>query len=84
MITFNVVREQRGWAIRTGSSMSTPFRSRDMAIREAISLADAIGCHGECVEVIVEGEDLNEPPRRVKGAKWARLDALLRGRRAGS
>jgi hypothetical protein len=54
MITFNVVKEQQGWSIRTGTGMTTPFRTRDAAIREAKCLADSIRGHGECVEVIVE------------------------------
>ncbi len=56
MITFRVVKEQHGWAIRMGEGM-TPFWSRDLAIRQANSLAAAIRCHGECAEVIVEGAD---------------------------
>ncbi len=55
MITFNVVKERHGWAIRTDKRMTTPFWSRDLAIREANCLARAIRCHGECAEVIVEG-----------------------------
>jgi hypothetical protein len=54
MITFRVAREAHGWAVRMGERMTTPFRSRDRAIREAICLARDIRCHGECVEVIVE------------------------------
>ena len=57
MITFSVVKEQYGWAIRVGEGMKTLFWSRDLAIREANCLADAIRCHGECAEVIVEGAD---------------------------
>jgi hypothetical protein len=53
MITFNVVKEQHGWAIRMDKRMMTPFWSRDLAIREANCLARAIRCHGECAEVIV-------------------------------
>ncbi|MFI4936581.1 MAG: hypothetical protein ACHP7N_18395 [Caulobacterales bacterium] len=59
--------------------MTTPFRSRDLAIREANCLADAIRRHGECAEVIVEGIEPGEAPRRIKGSSSARLDALLRG-----
>ena len=57
MITFNVVKERYGWAIRMNERMMTPFWSRDMAIRQANCLADAIRRHGECAEVIVEGAD---------------------------
>lgn len=61
MITFCVVKEQYGWAIRMDKRMMTPFWSRDMAIREANCLARAIRCHGECAEVIVEGAVPSEP-----------------------
>jgi hypothetical protein len=78
MITFSVVKEQYGWAIRAGERMKTLFWSRHLAIREANCLADAIRCHGECVEVIVEGADPNEVPKRIKGSSSARPDALAR------
>ena len=73
MITFSVVREQYGWAIRVGERMKTLFWSRDLAIREASCLADAIRCHGERTEVIVEGADPNEAFKRKKGSSSARL-----------
>ena len=60
MISFNVVKEQYGWAIRMGECMMTPFWSRELAIQEANCLADAIRCHGECAEVVVEGADPND------------------------
>jgi len=66
MITFNVVKERHGWAIRMGERMTMPFRSRDLAVREASRLADAIRCHGECTEVFVEGAEPNE---LAKGSK---------------
>jgi hypothetical protein len=55
MITFKVVKETHGWAVRLGEQMSTPFWSKDSAVREAGRLAETIGCHGEHTEVIVEG-----------------------------
>jgi hypothetical protein len=83
MITFNVVKEQHGWAIRMGRGMTTPFWSRELAIREANCLADSIRCHGECTEVIIEGANSNEPPKRIMGVSSSRLEAPLRGRWAG-
>lgn len=83
MITFNVVKEPHGWAIRMGECMMTPFWSRDLAIQEATRLADAIGCHGEPTEVVVEGADPNDPPKLTKGLRSSGLGALSRGRRAG-
>ena len=80
MITFDVVKEQHGWAIRMGERMKTLFWSRELAIREANCLADAIRCHGECAEVIVEGTDPNEMPKRINEPNSARRDALVLGR----
>lgn len=77
MITFNVVKEQHGWAIRTRERMTTLFWSRDSAIRGANCLAAAIRWHGECAEVIVEGADPNELPNRIKESSSARLDTLV-------
>jgi len=71
MITFDVVKEEHGWAVRMGKRMTTPFRSREQAIREANCLAGAIRCHGECAEVVVEGADPNEPLEKIKGSNWA-------------
>ena len=73
MITFNVVKERHGWAVRTGEAMTTPFWSRELAVREANCLADAIRCHGACAEVIVDGGDRNEMPKKLAGASSARL-----------
>ena len=59
MITFSVMKEQNGWSIRMGEWSMTPFWSRDLAIREANCLAEAIRCHGECTEVIIDDTDPN-------------------------
>ncbi len=67
MITFKVVKEQHGWAIRMGEGVTTPFWSRDSAIREAHCLAAAIRCHGECAEVIIEGADQSDPRKIIEG-----------------
>ena len=67
MITFKVVKEQHGWAIRMGEGVTTPFWSRDSAVREAHCLAGAIRCHGERTEVIIEGTDQCDPRKTVKG-----------------
>jgi len=77
MITFNVVKEQYGWAVRTGTCMTTPFWSRELAINEANCLADAIRRHGACAEVVIEGADPAEPPRRIRGSSSSRLVSLL-------
>jgi hypothetical protein len=82
MRTFSVVKEQHGWAVRMGEQMCTPYWSKDLAVREANCLADALRLHGECVEVIIEGADPGEPPRPIRGTSTARLQAILRGQRA--
>ena len=55
MIRLSVVREEHGWSVRIGQQMSSPFRRRDAAIREARRLAAGIRSHGERVEVAIEG-----------------------------
>ncbi len=67
MITFKVMKEQHGWAVRMGEGVMTPFWSRDSAIRQAHCLAAAIRCHGERTEVIIEGTDRSDPRKMVKG-----------------
>ena len=57
MLAFNVVKERYGWAVRVGDGTCTPFWSRELAIREAMSLAGAIRSHGLFAEVIVEGAE---------------------------
>jgi hypothetical protein len=59
MITFSVMKEQNGWSIRMGEWSMTPFWSKDLAIREANCLAEAIRRNGECTEVIIDGTDPN-------------------------
>lgn len=58
VITFNVVKEQYGWAIRLGDRMSTLFWSRDAAVREANCLAQAIRAHGQRTQVVIQGGQL--------------------------
>ncbi len=84
MITFNVVKERHGWAIRMDGRMMTPFWSRELAIREANCLADAIRGHGECAEVIVEGADPSEPLKKIQGSSSPRFGAASAGGRWAS
>ena len=69
MITFNVVKERYGWAVRIGESMSMPFWSRDMAIRQANCLAADILRHGNSAEVIVQDADPTRPGNEITGAQ---------------
>ncbi|MFI4974940.1 MAG: hypothetical protein ACHP84_10410 [Caulobacterales bacterium] len=53
MITFNVVKEQNGWAVHLRDCMTAPFRLKASAIKEAERMADDLRRHGECVEVVI-------------------------------
>lgn len=53
-ISFRVVKEPYGWAVRMGEGMMTPFRSKILAVRHANGFADALRRCGEPVEVVVE------------------------------
>lgn len=53
-ISFRVVKEPYGWAVRVGEGMMTPFRSKVLAVRHANGFADALRRCGEPVEVVVE------------------------------
>ena len=60
MIVFSVIKEPFGWSICTGGCMTTTFRTRDCAVREAHCLANAIRSHGQDTEVVVLDEDEGE------------------------
>jgi hypothetical protein len=83
MITFNVVKEACGWAIRMEERMTMPFWSRDLAISEANALADAIRCHGECAEVVVEGAEPGAKTMKLRASSSSRLAAVPRRRWTG-
>lgn len=55
-ISFRVVKEPYGWAVRMGDGMMTPFRSKVLAVRHANAFADALRGCGEPVEVVVAEE----------------------------
>jgi hypothetical protein len=84
MITFNVIKEQHGWAIRTSSGMTTPFRTRDAAMREAECLAKSIRVHGEYVEVVVEHIGLSELRDQRKALRLTVSNTLLQRRATGA
>lgn len=62
MISFRVVREPYGWAVRMGQGMMTPFRSRVLAVRHANGFAETLRRHGEAAEVILEEAWPPPPP----------------------
>jgi hypothetical protein len=84
MITFRVVKEACGWAIRVDERMTAPFWSRDLAISQANALAYAIRCHGACTEVVIEALGLapEAPADRFRVSRSSRL-AVLRRRWTG-
>ena len=84
MFTFNVVREPHGWAVRMGERMTMPFRSRDVAVREANRLADALRGHGESTEVIVDEADSTGAPPEIKPQGSVPAHALPWGHWPGS
>lgn len=53
-ISFRVVKEPYGWAVRLGDGMMTPFRSQSLAVQHARGIADALRRRGEFAEVVVE------------------------------
>jgi hypothetical protein len=83
MIIFNVVKERCGWTVRTGKCMTTPFWSRDSAIREAHCLAETLRRHGEYAEVIVEDAEPDQPLSRTRNSSRPGPDLFPQGRRRG-
>lgn len=81
MITFNVVKEQYGWSVRTGACMTTPFWSRSLAIREANCLAESIRRHGEIAHVIIDSSGAEEMPRALEVPRSFRPSPFRRDRR---
>ena len=71
MISFRVVKEPYGWAVRMGQGMMTPFRSRVLAIRHANGFVEALRERGEPAEIIVEGWPMEaKPERRGRSRFW--------------
>lgn len=58
MITFRVAKETYGWAVQMDQHMTTPFRTRELAINEANLLAGSLRAHGQLAEVVVDHESL--------------------------
>jgi len=54
IISFRVVKEPYGWAVRLGEGMMTPFRSQALALQHASVIAEALRRRGEFAEVVVE------------------------------
>ena len=73
MYTFRVVGENKGWAVRVGDGMSTPFRTKDMAIWEAQRLCDELKRHGVGAEVVVQDALAGCASRRSPIARQAQV-----------
>jgi hypothetical protein len=80
MITFRVVKEELGWGIRMGEISTTLFGSKDLAVREANLLAEAICRHGEPVQVAIEDDEPVQRPRPVDDAAPIRPEPRSFGR----
>lgn len=53
--------------------MTTPFRTRDLAIREAQALAGSLRAHGQPAEVVIQGEEKYRAPAEAAVAAVAVL-----------
>jgi len=84
MITFNVVKQKHGWAICVGDCTTTHFWSRERAIREARSLADALRCHGARAEVIIVTAEAGESSPAVSDFVGSHIGAQPQGMQARS
>jgi hypothetical protein len=65
VLTFKIVKEDFGWAVRIGDGMTTPFWSRAAAVREAHELCERMRRHGVAAEVVSED---GVPSRPVSAA----------------
>ncbi len=81
MLVFKVARKPYGWAVCMDEAMSTPFRSRDLAVQEANCLCEAIRSHGVLAEVVIEGADPPETAEARDRHSSSLLSARLRSRR---
>lgn len=57
VITFQVVKEPYGWAIRQGRQMMRPVWCKALAVEEARRMVEALRRHGELAEVWIAEED---------------------------
>ena len=62
MITFEVVKEPYGWAVRRDERMMMPAWCRAVAMEEAHRMVAALRGHGEAAEVRVEDADASGSP----------------------
>jgi hypothetical protein len=78
VIVFSVVKERYGWSVRMGDRMTTPFWSRDVAVREANILAQAIRRHGELAQVSLEEAVFSDPEPEIAALTSAGAKGFVR------
>lgn len=62
MITFSVVKEPYGWAVRSGNGMMTPVWCRAMAIEQAQRMVNTLTRHGRLAELEIGGDEPRSEP----------------------
>ncbi len=56
MITFEVVQESYGWAVRRDARMMMPAPSRAVAVAAALGMVRVLREHGELAELSLEAD----------------------------
>jgi len=69
-----VVKDRFGWQVCFGQGTNTCFRTRELAVREARLLCEALRLHGLSVDVIVEDE---EPETLATEPRWRPAERLV-------
>jgi hypothetical protein len=77
MIVFRVTQERHGWAVQMDAHMTTPFRTRDLAVREAQRLVAGLRAHGQRAQVIVDTEGSLEAVTLAMPVASVRSQAVL-------
>lgn len=65
-VSFRVVKEPYGWAVRMGHGMMTPFRSRASALEHAKGCAANVRRDGHPADVVIEGSWAPQEPIRSR------------------
>jgi hypothetical protein len=72
-VSFRVVKEPYGWAVRMGRGMMTPFRSRALAIEHANGCAANLLDHGLPAMVVLEEGPCTAPVRPRRRSRFSAL-----------
>jgi hypothetical protein len=57
-IRYDIVPRLGGWSIKCGGVAGQPYRRREVAIRDAVWVADLLSKTGEEARVYIDGEPL--------------------------